>query len=151
MAKTAKTRVAAGLGIVAGTVALAACSKPAPNVTAQAGSTSVVVKASTYCFDPDKCTRHVPDFPSITVAPDDKVLVDVPRKVVGHGWAINAVDLDGKTSLGNSGAITDSHSYKVTAGINNGSPFIVQVVQLDGNKPDGSMWSFLVKIDPTKS
>ncbi|HEY3736115.1 MAG TPA: DUF2771 family protein [Jatrophihabitans sp.] len=151
MATTAKARIAAGLGIVAGTVALAACSKPAPDVTVQSGSTSVVVKPSTYCFDPDKCKKHGIDVPSISSGYDDKVLVDVPRKVLGHGWAINVVDLDNKTSLGNSSAITDSHSYRVAANLNNGKPFIVQVVQLDGNKTDGSIWSFIVTVDPNKS
>jgi hypothetical protein len=151
MTRKTKTRLLAGLGIVAGVLVLAGCSKPAPNITAQSGRTSIVVKPSTYCFNPNDCMRQGVNVPSITVAPGETILVDVPRKVVANGWAVEAVDPVAKSSLGNSGAITDSHSYRLTAGVNNGSPYIVQVMQLNGAKPDGSVWSFIVKVDPTKT
>ena len=151
MTRTARNRIAAGLGIVAGAVILTACSEPAPNVTAQSGTDSVIVKPSTYCFDANHCKQHGVDVPTLNVRLDDKVLVDVPKKVADKGWAVQAVQADGKTVLGNSGKITDSHSYRVPTSLNEGSPFIVQVLQLDGNKSDGSMWSFVVKPNPTKS
>jgi hypothetical protein len=151
MARTAKTRIGAGLGIVASVLILGACSKPTPNVTAQSGSTSVIVKPSVYCFSPTDCKRQGFNFPSLTIGPNENVLVDVPRKLVDKGWAINLLDVDGKTSLGNTGAITDSHSYRLPASINSGKPFIAEVLQLNGNRSDGSRWSFFVKVDPTKS
>jgi hypothetical protein len=35
---------------------------------------------------------------------------------------------------------------RVTASTNNGNPFIIQVAQLRTGEPDGSRWSFLVKV-----
>lgn len=151
MARKARTRIAAGLGIVAGTVALAACSKPAPDVTAQVGSTSIVAKPVQYCFDGTKCHRYNPDVKTITAGANDTVLVDVPRKIVGQGWAVLAVDVDGKTQLGSSSALKGTHSYRLPASINDGKPFFVQVRQLKGTQTDGSLWAFEVKVDPTKS
>lgn len=144
-------RILAGLGIAVGVVVLAACDKPTPTITAQSGSTSVIVEASTYCHSDDKCQHHSVDVPTLTVAPDATVLIDVPKKLVDNGWGVVALKLEDKTSIGNSGAITDSHSYRLSSGINNGDPFIVQVVQLDGSKVDGSLWTFVVTVDAHKS
>jgi hypothetical protein len=153
LSRARSRRVVAAVGVAVAAVSLAACDKPAQSITAQAGSTALKVNPSTFCSDGEHCKNYDigKTLPALTIAPDGKVLVDVPKQLVGRGWAINAVDVDGKTQLGNTGAITDSHSYRLTASVNNGKPFIVQVVQLKGNKTDGSLWSFLVKPSATKS
>lgn len=146
-------RVVAAVGVAVAAVSLAACDKPEQSITAQAGSTALRVGPSTYCSDGVHCKHYgIGDtLPSLTIAPDAKVMVDVPKQLVHRGWAINVVDVDGKTQLGNSGAITDSHSYRLTGSVNSGKPFIVQVVQLKGTKADGSLWSFAVQPSATKS
>lgn len=146
-------RVVAAVGVAVAAVSLAACDKPAQSVTAQAGSTALKINPSKYCSDGVHCKSYDigKTLPSLTIAPDAKVMVDVPKQLVHRGWAINVVDVDGKTQLGNTGAITDSHSYRLTASVNNGKPFIVQVLQLHGHTTDGSMWSFAVEPSVTKS
>jgi len=39
----------------------------------------------------------------------------------------------------------------VPSGVNSGDPFIVQVNELHGSGANGSVWSFLVQVSPTKS
>jgi hypothetical protein len=39
----------------------------------------------------------------------------------------------------------------VPSGVANGAAFIVQVNELSKGQPDGSAWSFLVKVSLTKS
>ena len=137
---------AAVAAAVAAVGLLAACDKPVPKITIQSGSVSTTVTPSTYTFDAAH-VRHSPlDLPEITARPGGTVLVDVPRNVRDNGWTVNALSLDGAKSLGSSGTITASHSYRVAAESNNGNPFIVQVQQLRSGEPDGSIWSFLVKV-----
>jgi hypothetical protein len=132
---------------LATTVLLAACDKPAPKVTVQDGAFSTTISPSTYCFDAAHCRPSGRiDLPVVDAGADDRVLVDVPRDLVGRGWSVSALTLDGTKTIGGSGAIHGSHSYRVAASSNNGNPFIVQVAQLHKGKPDGSTWSFLVKI-----
>jgi hypothetical protein len=132
-------RVLAIGGALAGSVLLAGCDKPTPKLTVQEGSFSTTISPSTYCFDAAHCR------PSDN-GPDGRILVDVPRDVLHRGWSVTALSLDGAKALGGSGAIHDSHSYRVAASTNNGNPFIVQVAQLRKGKPDGSRWSFLVMV-----
>jgi hypothetical protein len=139
-------RVLAVAGALTGSVLLAGCDKPAPKVTVQSGSFSTTITPSTYCFDASHCRNSVIDLPVIDARPDDRVLVDVPRELVGRGWSVTALSLDGAKALGGSGAIHTSHSFRVAASTNNGNPFIVQVAQLRKGQPDGSKWSFLVKV-----
>jgi hypothetical protein len=140
-------RALAVAGALTSTVVLAACDKPTPKITVQRGSFSTTISPSSYCFDPTHCRPSSKiDLPVIDARADDRVLVDVPRALVHRGWAVAALSLDGAKALGGSGAITDSHSYRVAANVNDGNPFIVQVAQLRHGKPDGSKWSFLVKI-----
>ena len=116
----------------------------------QEGALSTTVTPSTYCFDATHCRSATSiDLPVITTIPDAKVLIDVPRAVKGRGWAVEALSLDGKRTLGTSGAIDTSHSYRVASSANNGSPFIVQVLQLRDGRADGSRWSFLVRVSAT--
>ena len=130
-----------------GTTVLAACDKPVPRITVQRGSFSTTIGPSTYCFDPKHCRASDRiDLPIVNARADDTVLVDVPRTLVGRGWAVAALSLDGAKALGGSGAIAHQHSYRVAASSNSGDPFVVQVVELRKGKPDGSKWNFLVKI-----
>jgi hypothetical protein len=39
----------------------------------------------------------------------------------------------------------------VASGVSGGSPFIVEVDQLRGGRPDASKWSFLVSVSATAS
>jgi hypothetical protein len=140
-------RVLAIGGALAGSVLLAGCDKPAPKITVQEGSFSTTINPSTYCFDASHCRPSSKvDLPVIDTGPDGRILVDVPRDLVHNGWSVTALSLDGTKSLGGSGAIHDSHSFRVAASTNNGNPFIVQVGQLRKGKPDASRWSFLVKV-----
>lgn len=140
-------RVLAAGGTLAGCLLLAGCDKPVPDVTVQSGAFSTTITPSTYCFDATHCrpaTRL--DLPVVSAKPDDRVLVDVPLALVHNGWALVALTLDGTKTLGGSGAISGSHSYRVAASTNNGDPFIVQVRQLRKGRPDGSRWSFVVRV-----
>ncbi len=140
-------RVLAVAGTLTGSVLLAGCDKPAPKVTVQTGSFSTTIEPSTYCFDAGHCRSSARiDLPVVAAKPDDRVLVDVPRDLVGRGWSVTALSLDGAKALGGSGPIHTSHSFRVAVSTNNGNPFIVQVAQLRKGKPDGSRWSFLVKV-----
>lgn len=144
-------RIIAILAIAGAVLGLAACDKPTPTVTAQSGATALNIHPSTYCYDGKNCKQHKPDVPTLTVAPNSSILLDVPRQLVGRGWAVQALNLGGTTTLASSGRITNSHSYRLAPGVNNGNPFIVQVLQLDGTKADGSTWSFVVELSPTKT
>lgn len=143
---------AAVAGAAVATVLLAACSKPTPEITVLGGGRVVTISPSTYCFDATHC-RHASrlDLPTFTVAADDKVMVDVPRAVDSRGWVVNALSLDGTKQLGSSGLIQGSHSYRVPSGTAGGNPFVVQVDELNNGRPDGSKWSFLIQVSPTKS
>jgi hypothetical protein len=138
-------RILAVTGALAGTAVLAGCDKPLPKITVQRGSFSTTISPSTYCFDAKHCHTDKLDLPLVSARPDDTVLVDVPRTMASRGWSVSALSLDGTKSLGGS-AIEDQHSYRVAASANNGQPFIVQVQQLRHGQPDGSKWSFVVKI-----
>ena len=144
-----RTTRAAVLGVVlAGTLLLAGCQKPAPQLTVQTGSFSTTVSPTSYAFDATHVRTYAYSLPVVTAKTDGSVLIDVPREVVGNGWAVNAISVAAKpVSVGSSGPITDRHTYRVAAQTNNGNPFIVQIVQLHGTKADGSVWSFLVRID----
>ena len=136
------------LGLAA--VVLAACQKPVPEVTVEGDGTVVTISPSTYCFDPSHCRRSALDLPALTVGPDQKVLVDVPREVMSNGWRVDALSLQDITKvLGSSGPIENSHSFRVAGNSGGGAPFIVQVSELAGGKPDGSVWSFVVKVSQT--
>lgn len=140
-------RVLGITGALASTLALAACDKPVPEITVQSGATAMTVTPTNYSFDASHSRTSQLNLNEITARSGGTVLIDVPRQVVGRGWAVNAISLDAKhTVVGGSGAIRDSHSYRVAAQSNNGNPFIVQVLQLRDGKPDGSVWSFLVKV-----
>lgn len=140
-------RVLGITGALASTLALTACDKPVPLITVQSGSTSMTITPSNYAFDATHDRTSQIDLGEITARSGGTVLIDVPRQVVGRGWAVNAISLDSKhTVLGGSGVIVDSHTYRVAAQSNNGNPFIVQVLQLRDGKPDSSVWSFLVKV-----
>ena len=144
--------VAVVAGAAAATVLLAACSKPTPEITVLGGGRVVTISPSTYCFDAAHCRRAARlDLPSFTVAADAKVMVDVPRAVDSRGWVVNALNLDGSKQLGSSGLIQGSHSYRVPSGIAGGNPFVVEVDELNHGRPDGSKWSFLIQVSPTKS
>ncbi len=134
--------------LVLAALGLAACQEPAPKVTVQTGSFSTTISPSTYCFDSNHCRRSSSvDLPVVTTgAPDDKVLIDVPRAVAGTGWAVEALTLDGHKALGGSGTLHAQHTYRVAGSANGGQPFVVAIDQVRHGKPDGSRWSFLVKV-----
>ena len=150
-------RVRSALRVIAVSVLavalLAACDKPAAKITVLGGGKVVTITPSTYCFSGNHCRTVAAgaiDFPELTVAADAKVLIDVPRSMSDNGWQATALGLDKKV-LGSSGLIHHSHSYKVPSGVAGGAPFVVEVIQLRHGKPDGSTWSFLVKVSLTKS
>ncbi|MDT4894129.1 MAG: hypothetical protein QOE97_3164 [Pseudonocardiales bacterium] len=147
----ARARAATAAGVLLAAAVLTACSKPAPKVTVLGGGKVVNITPSTYCFDAAHCPKSSSlDLPVLTVAADEAVMIDVPRQVEGRGWQAQALTLDGSKVLGASGAIDTSHSYRVPSATNGGNAFIVQVDELHGGKPDGSVWSFLVKVSLTK-
>ena len=136
------------LGLAA--VVLTACQKPAPQITVEGDGTVVTIAPSTYCFDASHCRKSALDLPALTVGPDQKVIVDVPHEVMANGWRVDARSLQDITKvLGSSGPIQNSHSFRVAGSSGGGAPFIVQVSELDGGKPDGSVWSFVVKVSQT--
>lgn len=140
-------------GIAAAATLLTACQKPAPKVTVLGGGKVVNLSASSYCFDAKHCRAPgLRDLPVLSVAADDKVLIDVPRQVAGRGWQVRALDLPsgGQKALGTSPTMKGNHTYKVASGAASGDPFIVEVDQLAKGKPDGSKWSFIVRVSPTK-
>jgi hypothetical protein len=139
-------RALAVAGALAGTALLAGCDKPVPKITVQSGSFSTTITASSYCFDPKHCRAQRLELPAVSARPDDTVLIDVPRALAGRGWSATAISLNTLKAIGGATVVEDRHSTRVAASINQGAPFIVQVQQLRHGKPDGSKWSFLVKI-----
>jgi hypothetical protein len=142
------TRALAGTAGVAALALLGGCDKPAPKVSAYGGGKVVTISPTSYCFDTGKCRTGPLDLPKLTVAPDEKVLIDVPRALDTAGWRVMALSLDGKRSYGNSGTIT-GHTYRIIGSAADGKPFIVQVSKLRGGKPNGGTWSLVVA--PTRS
>lgn len=131
---------------------LTACQKPTPQVTVLGGGKVVTISPSTYCFDASHCRAGKLELPTLTLGPDDKVMIDVPKNVVDRGWQVEALSLADITKvLGGSGPISDSHSFRVASNTANGDPFVVRVDELHKGKPDGSAWSFLVKVSQTKT
>jgi hypothetical protein len=139
-------RILGVAGALVSALTLAACDKPAPQVTIQSGSFSTTVKPSSYCFDVTHCRDYGLDLPEISARPDDTVLIDVPRDLVGRGWSVTALATPSLDKLGSPVTVKDSHSYRVAASANNGNPYIVQIAQLHHGTPDGSRWSFLVQV-----
>jgi hypothetical protein len=143
--------VAAVVGAAAATTLLTACQKPVPKVTVLGGGTVVTITPSDYCFSAQRCRTSALDLPTLTLGPDDKAMIDVPRTVESNGWQVQALSLQDITKvLGASGPIDGSHSYRVAGNVGGGDPFIVRVNELSGGKPNGSTWSFVVKVSPTK-
>jgi hypothetical protein len=127
-------------------VLLAACSKPAPQVSVQSGTFFTTIAPSTYCFDPAHCRTQRLELPPVSAKLNGSVLIDVPRAVVHNGWRVSALATPTLASLGSPATPKDSHTFRVQANINNGNPFIVRIQQLHHGKPDGSIWSFIVTI-----
>jgi hypothetical protein len=142
-------RAVAVAGALASTFVLSSCDQPTPKITVQRGSFSTTISPSTYCFDAAHCRTSRIDLPAVSARPDDTVLIDVPRTLASRGWSATVVSLASLRQVGGSAAVHDRHSYRVAASVNDGNPFIVQVQQLRQGKPDGSKWSFLVKITDT--
>lgn len=138
--------LAVTVGLAASTL-LAGCDKPLPKITVQTGGFSTTVSPSTYCFGSSQCRNSARiDLPVVATAADSTVLIDVPRVLATQGWVVRALALDGKRSLGDSGRLHDRHTYRVVSGVGGGGAFLVEVDQLRKGKPDGSRWSFLVKV-----
>lgn len=133
-------------GVLASTAVLAGCDKPVPKITVQRGSFSTTITPSTYCFDPAHCRAQRLQLPTVAARPDDTVLIDVPQALAARGWSATAIALTSLRPIGAPTTVHDRHSTRVAASINQGEPFIVQVQQLRHGTPDGSKWSFLVKI-----
>src|SRR5206468_12592188 len=114
-------RTLAILGVlVLAALGLAACQKPDPKLTVQTGGFSTTIAPSTYCFATGRCRQSsTVDLPVVTAdQPDSKVLIDVPRAVANTGWSVQALTLDGRKSLGGSGAIYAQHTYRVASSAN---------------------------------
>jgi hypothetical protein len=139
-------RALAVAGALASTAVLAGCDKPVPKITVQRGSFSTTITPSTYCFDTEHCRAQRLQLPAVSARPDDTVLIDVPRTIADRGWSATAISLSTLHAIGGATVVQDRHSTRVAASVNDGAPFIVQVQQLRHGKPDGSKWSFLVKI-----
>lgn len=143
---------AAVAGVAAMTALLTACQKPTPEVTVLGGGKVATITPSTYCFDAAHCRAGKLELPTFTLGPDDKAMIDVPRAVVDRGWQVEALSLkDISKVLGGSGPISGSHSFRVASNIADGDPFVVRVDELHKGKPDGSAWSFLIKVSQTKT
>ena len=135
-------------GALASTAVLAACQKPAPELTLQTGSFSTRVAPSSYSFDAQHLRQFRVTLPEVTAKTGGNVLIDVPRQVADAGWGVTAISLDTKhTQLGQSGQIRNRHTYRVAAQTANGEPFIVRINQYRNGKADGSQWAFLLKVD----
>lgn len=146
------TRALAGAaGIAAAAAVLTGCDKPAPKISAFGGGTVVTASPTSYCFSSSHCRSGPLDLPKLTVAPDEKVLIDVPRALDTSGWRVAALSLSGKQTYGTSGTITDSHTYRVVSSAANGKPFIVQVNKMRDGKPSGGTWSLLVAVSRSAS
>jgi hypothetical protein len=138
------TRALAGAAGIAAVALLSGCDKPTPKVSAYGGGQVVTVSPTSYCFSADRCRTGPLDLPKLTVAPDEKVLIDVPRALDTDGWRVVALSLDGTQSYGSSGTITGSHTYRVVSSAADGKPFIVQVNKMRGGKASGGTWSLVV-------
>jgi hypothetical protein len=143
---------AAVAGAAAITSLLTACQKPTPEVTVLGGGKVVTISPSNYCFDSSHCRTGKLELPTFTLGPDDKVMIDVPKNVADSGWQVEALSLaDISKVLGGSGTISGSHSFRVASNTADGDPFVVRVDKLRNGKPDGSAWSFVVKVSQTKT
>jgi hypothetical protein len=142
------TRALAGAAGIAAVALLSGCDKPAPKIRAYGCGEVVTVSPTSYCFTGAHCRTGPLDLPKLTVAPDEKVLIDVPRALDTAGWQVAALSLDGSTRYGTSGTLT-GHTYRIISSAADGKAFIVQVNKLRGGKPTGGTWSLVVA--PTRS
>src|SRR4249920_930590 len=86
--------VATLAGAAVATSVLTACDKPLPQITVVGAGRVVTVAPSSYCIDATTCRKPgTTRLPVVTVPPDDKVLVDVPRAVKSRGWQVRALSL----------------------------------------------------------
>lgn len=75
---------------------LAACEKPAPQVTVATEGRVVNLDAKEYCFEPDKCRTHEPEKKEIRVRRGGQMSINVPTRVAEHGWYFRAGDQSGR-------------------------------------------------------
>lgn len=143
---------AAALGVAAIATVLTACDKPTPRVTFLSGSTTVVVRPQTYCFDVQHCRVDTSSpVSSIKARPGTSMLVDVPRQVAAETWSVVAategtdqkftqLQVDGASS----GSISNEHSTRVVVPYASGSYYLI-VRQESGGK-DTATWIAKVSV-----
>ena len=89
MPRAIGTIVTVAVGVAALT-ALTACDKPAPEITVLSGSTTVVVTPQTYCTDLSHCHTPGKAVPKVRAKAGATLLIDVPRSIADHSWAVSS-------------------------------------------------------------
>jgi hypothetical protein len=136
--------VLAGAGALSGL--LAGCgTKPVPNVTLLSGSTTVVVKPQTYCFDAGHCRVSTKGVGAIKAKAGSTVFIDVPRVVAGTDWtATSATESSSgrfQTITGadlSSARLHGTHSTRLNVPYGVGDQYYVIVIQQTGQVQTGS-------------
>ncbi len=131
---------------------LTACRKPAPRITVYAAHKSIQVSAAFYIQTGGPKRNFLTDFanaPTITVPPDTKLLVDVPR-AVSLSWVVVAVTVSStgaSTPVPNvapAEVLRNRHTVTLAAAPASTGDYYVQVAQLRGSVQAGG-WIFHVK------
>jgi Protein of unknown function (DUF2771) len=145
-----RVRILVVLAALAATTLLAACNKPLPNVTILSGSTTIVARPQTYCFDGNSKQCHNPQqrTPQISARQGATLFIDVPRAVADHSWTAASVNLrsgkyqaiagDGLAS----GLVHGNHSTRLAVPYGSGTYYVL-ITQVSG---DVGIWVAEVKI-----
>ena len=118
MPRTKGMLVTVAVGIAA-TVSLTACTKPLPNVTVLSGSTTVIVSPQTYCADLTHCHTPGKAIPTVHAKAGATLLIDVPRSIADHEWAVASGTITGsqlRAFVGanySTGTVRNTHTARV--------------------------------------
>jgi hypothetical protein len=141
--------------LAAGTLMLAACQKPLPQVTVSGDGTVLNLKATGYCFSPTQCregpVRDYGDAPSLRIDRGSDILIDVPRAVATTQWVVSGFTLDDagtQTPIDGVGtpALHDTHSARILTTAAGSDPFYVSITQLQDSGQLNGTW--VVKVVP---
>ncbi len=135
--------------------ALAACTKPSPDITVYGNGKSIVIDAAFYSFTGSVGAPSIADATdarSISAQQGSKVLIDVPRSVANNTWLVSAFTFDtaGKANAlagaGGVGNVTGAHTTRITVPSASVTPeYYVEVVELRHGLAAGG-WVFHVRV-----
>jgi hypothetical protein len=129
------------LSLLAGSVVLAGCTKPTPEVTIQSGGTTLRSAAVNYQLDGKTVTNNA-GAKVLTVRPGDNVNISVDRTTASAGWVVLLGGQKISPILGN-----DQHHFAFQApGFSGGAEAPLAIFQQPPNGgPAAGSWVFTLR------